>query len=475
MPPEIEIILGTYEEVLLGFKLIESPTDDLTNSVKFQLKQTFADNSHAGSISSVAVQWPWVATGGSDDRIFVYDMRTRKQSQIILSHAGTVNTLEFSPDLSHLLSGSDDGHMVATRVGSWTKEGVWKKAHAGRAVTHISCHPSSKLALSLGCDQVLNTWNLVKGRVAYKTNLRNKTPQGFHPGCLSWSKQGDHFTLSGPLTLEIWGIEGANVIRRIDMPAKPICVTWLDGNECLTGLDNGSIIWISLKDKDDTPPTLIPVHNERVKAIAYLNELLATVSSAGEIKVWKIDMEARKLEEIASTIVDFRPTAMGLLDLCQIDNDQPVEQAIKVEKKPMANVETGQRAKPATPRGFVTIEYEQDKELDAEEKNGKEKNGKEKNGKEMNGKEKNGKDKNGNEKNGKEKKNKIQAKKAQQKAEESSEENISSEDKESDDFSDSDSDCHVSSDHGDWERKPTKRKQQPTPAAKGKAKQQKKK
>ncbi|XP_033169902.1 p21-activated protein kinase-interacting protein 1-like [Drosophila mauritiana] len=445
MPPEIEIILGTYEEVLLGFKLIESPTDDLTKSVKFQLKQTFADNSHAGAITSVAVQWPWVATGGTDDRIFVYDMRTRKQSQIILSHAGTVNTLEFSPDLSHLLSGSDDGHMIATRVGSWTKEGVWKKAHAGRVVTYISCHPSSKLALSLGCDQVLNTWNLVKGRVAYKTNLKNKATLGCHPGCLSWSKQGDHFTLSGPLTLEIWGIEGANVIRRIDMPAKPICVTWLDGNECLTGLDNGSIVWISLKDKDDTPPTFIPVHNERVKAIAYLNELLATVSSAGEIKVWKIDMETRKLEEIASTIVDFRPTAMGLLDLCEFGNDQPVEQGIKVEKKPMANVETGQSAKPAAPRGFVTIEYDQDKELDAEEKDGKEKQ------------------------------NKIQAKKAPQKAEESSQESISSEDKESDDFSDSDSDCDVSSDHGDFERKPTKRKQQPTPASKGKAKQQKKK
>lgn len=253
MPPEMEIIVGTYEEVLLGFKLIKSPTDGLTDSVKFELKQTFADSSHAGSITSVAVQWPWVASGGTDDRIFVYDMRTRKQSQIILSHAGRVNTLKFTPDLSHLLSGSDDGHMIATRVGSWTKEGDWQKAHAGQAVTHISCHPSSKLALSLGGNQVLNTWNLVNGRVAYKTNLKNKATLGLQPGCLSWSKQGDHFTLSGPLVLEIWGIENAHVMRRIEMPAKPICITWLDGNECLTGLDNGNIAWISLKDEDDTP------------------------------------------------------------------------------------------------------------------------------------------------------------------------------------------------------------------------------
>jgi len=251
MPPDIEIIVGTYEEYLLGYQLSESP-DDATPA-KLQLKQTFADRSHAGSIKSVAVQGPWVASGGSDDRIFVYDMRTRKQSQILLSHAGTVNTMQFSPDLTHLLSGSADGHMIATRVGSWTTEGDWRKAHAGQAVTHISCHPSSKLALSLGGDQVLNTWNLVKGRVAYKTNLKSKTTLGSQPDCLSWSTQGDHFTLSGPLCLEVWDIKNAHVVRRSKTPAKPICVAWLNGNELLAGLENGSVAWISLKDEEDAP------------------------------------------------------------------------------------------------------------------------------------------------------------------------------------------------------------------------------
>nr|ACN94148.1 unknown [Drosophila melanogaster]ACN94164.1 unknown [Drosophila melanogaster]ACN94180.1 unknown [Drosophila melanogaster]ACN94188.1 unknown [Drosophila melanogaster]ACN94196.1 unknown [Drosophila melanogaster] len=434
MPPEMEIIEATNEELLLGFKLIKSPTDGFTDSVKFELKQTFADSSYARSITSLAVQWPWVASGGTDGRIFVYDMRTRKQSQIILSHAGRVNTLKFTPDLSLLLSGSDDGHMIATRVGSWTKEYDWQKAHAGQAVTHISCHPSSKLALSLGGDQVLNTWNLVNGCVAHKTNLKNKATLDFQTGCLSWSKQGDHFTLSGPLVLEIWGIENAHVMRRIEMPSKPICITWLDGNECLTGLDNGNIAWISLKDEDDTPPTFILAHEVRVKAIAYLNEFLATVSIAGQIKVWKIDMETRKLEEIARSFMDCRPTDLGLLDLRQFGNVRPVEQRTKVEEKPKAKVESDQSAKPAAPRGFVTIEYEQDKKLDAEKKKEKKKN---------------------------------------KKDEESSEESNSSEDKENDDFSDSDSD--VSSDHGHRKRKPMKREQQPTPASKGKAKQQKKK
>lgn len=248
MPPDIEIIVGTYEEFLLGYQLV-APEDAAQD--KRQLKQTFADKSHAGSIKSVAVQGPWVASGGSDDRIFIYDMRTRKQAQILLSHAGTVNTLVFSPDLTHLLSGSADGHMIATRVGSWTTEGDWRKAHAGQPVSHISCHPSSKLALSLGGDLVLNTWNLVKGRVAYKTNLKSKRTLGSSPECLSWSTNGDHFTLSGPLLLEVWDIKSANVVRRAKTPSKPICVGWLNEDDCLVGLENGSIAWLSLKDETE--------------------------------------------------------------------------------------------------------------------------------------------------------------------------------------------------------------------------------
>ncbi|KAH8317539.1 hypothetical protein KR074_012495 [Drosophila pseudoananassae] len=357
MPPDIEIIVGTYEEFLLGYQLV-APEDALPN--ERQLKQTFADKSHAGSIKSVAVQGPWVASGGSDDRIFIYDMRTRKQAQILLSHAGTVNTLVFSPDLTHLLSGSADGHMIATRVGSWTTEGDWRKAHAGQSVSHISCHPSSKLALSLGGDLVLNTWNLVKGRVAYKTNLKSKRTLGSSPECLSWSTSGDHFTLSGPLLLEVWDIKTANVVRRAKTPSKPICVGWLSEDDCLVGLENGSIAWISIKDETEAAPKVIPAHEARVKDLAHLNGCVATVSSSGELKVWKANVEKRELEEIASTNIDCRPTSLGLLDLSQFGNARPQEQRIKIEAKAKGKAESSDAAKPAAPRGFVTIEYEQD-------------------------------------------------------------------------------------------------------------------
>lgn len=38
-------------------------------------------------------------------------------------------------------------------------------------VTCLAVHPSGKMALSVGKDHTLRTWNLVKGRPAYTTNL----------------------------------------------------------------------------------------------------------------------------------------------------------------------------------------------------------------------------------------------------------------------------------------------------------------
>ncbi|XP_034471901.1 p21-activated protein kinase-interacting protein 1-like [Drosophila innubila] len=366
MLPNIEVIVGTYTDFLLGYQLIQKKVH---GEDKIQLKATFADKSHAGSLKCVAVQGPWIASGGSDDRIFIYDMRTRKQSHILHSHSGTINAVVFSPDLTHLLSASADGHLMATRVGSWTTEGDWRKAHAGNPVTHIACHPSSRLALSLGGDQILNTWNLVKGRVAYRTNLKSKRTLGSSPDCLSWSADGKHFTLSGPLVLEIWNIESASVVRSTKTPSKPICVTWLNELTCLVGLENGNIAWISLDADDDETPTLIEAHETRVKAMSYLNEHLVTISSAGEIKIWSPDIDEKSLTQIASVNIDCRPTCLALLDLNQFGNvpkadhsgDPGKQQQPDSRNQPEEEQEEENRDMDLIkPRSFVSIEYEQD-------------------------------------------------------------------------------------------------------------------
>ena len=43
--------------------------------------------------------------------------------------------------------------------------------HRG-AVSAISVHPSGKMALSVGRDKTLRTWNLMTGKAAYITNIK---------------------------------------------------------------------------------------------------------------------------------------------------------------------------------------------------------------------------------------------------------------------------------------------------------------
>ncbi|XP_023296374.2 p21-activated protein kinase-interacting protein 1-like [Lucilia cuprina] len=358
MSANIEIIIGTYEEFLLGYKFdIKNETPTLT--------QSFADKSHSGSIRSVAVQERWVASGGTDDRIFIYDMSTRKQSQILLSHEGTVNALSFTPDGTHLLTGGEDGRMIATRLKTWFVDATWKKAHNGAAVTHISCHPSGKLALSLGSDLVLRTWNLVKGRVAYKTNLKSRNTLGAQPDCLAWSPTGDYFTITGQRVIEFWSIKTADVVRSHKTKSKPICLTWITDDSCLVGLEDGKILWLSTDSEEEKE---IVAHNARVKAMCVFKQNLVSASSSGEIKLWQINENKQKLKELATTNIGCRPTCIIILDLDQFGANYVISNTLgakDIDIKPTTS-------KPKAPqRGVVTIEYdnEDEEEEDADSNN----------------------------------------------------------------------------------------------------------
>ncbi|XP_017473558.1 PREDICTED: p21-activated protein kinase-interacting protein 1-like isoform X3 [Rhagoletis zephyria] len=344
----MEVIVGTYEEFLLGYKLTTKENNCFV--------QSFADKSHAGPLKCVAVHKHFVATGATDDRIFLYDMRSRKQTNIILSHEGTINALAFTPDSSHLISGGGDGRMIATRLNTWATEGNWK-AHKGSAVSQISCHPSGKLALSLGADRVLCTWNLVKGRVAYRTNLKSRSTLGLQPDCLTWSPTGDYFILCGLRAAEIWSIKTADVLLSQKTQEKPISVCWVSDDTCLVGLENGKILWLIATDSEQEEK-LSAAHSSRVKAMAFHENTLITVSSSGEMKAWKVSVDKKKFTPLCTTNIGCRPTCLSILDLTQFGDEYATKSASDDDTKQTSIATRNSEKQPE--RGVVTIEYEED-------------------------------------------------------------------------------------------------------------------
>lgn len=55
-----------------------------------RLIQSFADHSHRASIRSVCASGKFLASGGADETIHLYDMKARKESGIISQHSGKI-------------------------------------------------------------------------------------------------------------------------------------------------------------------------------------------------------------------------------------------------------------------------------------------------------------------------------------------------------------------------------------------------
>jgi WD40 repeat protein len=128
-------------------------------------------------------------------------------------HAGAINSLEFVTGATHLLSAGADGmcprvdllasHMRCKLIGGkkwlglvafllcmldvgklcvWQTEGGWDcravlEGHA-KEVMGAALHPSGKLALSVGKDYTLRVWDMVHGKCALATNVKQTLLKG---------------------------------------------------------------------------------------------------------------------------------------------------------------------------------------------------------------------------------------------------------------------------------------------------------
>ncbi|KAF2900967.1 hypothetical protein ILUMI_05213 [Ignelater luminosus] len=283
---ELEIIVGTYEEYLLGYKY---------NPKSKEIKQTFAIHSHSSSIRSVCTSGNYLASGGADDRIFIYDLKNRKEHCVLTQHNATVNCIDFTPEHTHVISGSADGTLAVVRVGNWQLEKIWENAHKGSAILDIAVHSSGKLALTLGSDRTLYTWNLVKGRQAYIINLNNKSKDPKSLDCVRWAPCGVRFVLAGGKYTEIWSIEKGGILNAIEHSNKVTCCTWLSNNSLVVGYENGKL---ALVNTDNNKVTLCDGHNSRVKAVVGYEDFIITATSSGDVSIW--DKSLNKLSECNS-------------------------------------------------------------------------------------------------------------------------------------------------------------------------------
>ncbi|XP_053670066.1 p21-activated protein kinase-interacting protein 1-like [Anopheles nili] len=277
----LEIVVGTYEEFIVCYR-----TEPLRlDPNKLFLKETFAAHLHTSSVRSIASNRNYVATGGADDRICLIDMQHGTKVTDFLHHDGTINTLVFSNDGSYLFAGSNDGSMSAISMAKMSVVKSWTRAHKS-AVQCISIHPQGKMALSLGSDMTLKTWDLVTGRTLFTTALNKNAKYGHVLIDVQWSPDGEHFALLGNRVVDIISIDTTRSIRTIELESKPCTMCWLSREEIAVGLENGVLMMVNVHQEKQQEK--LQIYDSRIKAFAILGDYIATASSAGDVSLWQL-------------------------------------------------------------------------------------------------------------------------------------------------------------------------------------------
>lgn len=230
---------------------------------------------------------------------------------------GTVTTMAFTPDTSHLFVGDSSGALIAYSTSTWEIHKVWPKAHKGNGVSLIRIHPSGKLAVTLGTELNMQLWNLIRGTCVNTTNLKGVTELGRIVDCLEWNPSGDYFAITGAKVVQIWNTRTAVCERSFSMPNQPTSLAWISEKVLAVGLSSGEILFRKNVDGGEENETKEQkIHEKRVKAMSLQMPYLATISSDGEVAISELLFEQKfgKFNKLAKTNVGCRPTCVTLLD-----------------------------------------------------------------------------------------------------------------------------------------------------------------
>ncbi|KAJ6644221.1 p21-activated protein kinase-interacting protein 1-like, partial [Pseudolycoriella hygida] len=333
MATDIEIFVGTSQDFLLSFKVKKS--DDQ----KFVLERVIAHRCHNGSIICMDTNGRYLATGGGDDRIVIIDLKLNRDIQEIIRHEGSINSLAFTHKCSDLLSGSDDGRLIATTVGSWKLSNVWKKPHTGKAVLKVCLHESDKFALTLGKDGTLRGWDMIKGTQIKTFNTKYLSDARIVLDNIELCPNGNTFAISGQKTVSLFSFTRTEPYDDLTLNSKVTSLCWLDDENLLVGMEDGSIEWANINAS--THVNLPNIHTRRIKGMHFLKGFLGTICSTGCVSLWEATIATKQLTLVCSVSDDsVRPTCIRLIDSTVNRYKENIVSIPKVEKEVTNSVST---------------------------------------------------------------------------------------------------------------------------------------
>ena len=237
---------------------------------------------HVVTVLAVAPDGGWLATGGTDGKVQVWNQATGKRQSVINGRRGAVNAVAYAPDGSWLATG---GNSKTVRIRNQTtgEEKDVQTGHDG-AVNAVVFAPDSSWLATGGDDKTVRIWDQASGEEravltghSGVVNAMAVAPDG------SWLATG-----AADGTVRIWdpdaSREQADAASRV--PTVNAVAAAPDGSWLATGGDDKTVrIWDRASGEERA---VLTGHSGAVNAVAVERDgrWLATGGDDGKVRIW---------------------------------------------------------------------------------------------------------------------------------------------------------------------------------------------
>ena len=255
-------------------------------------QQRVAFEGHRGWVAGLAVapDGTWLATGGADGSVRIWDLATGQQRAVLKGRSGEVTRLAVAPDGTWLATGGADESVRICDPATGQQRAAFEGHHYG--VTGLAVAPDGTWLATGGADGSVRIWDLATGQQravlkghSYRVTRLAVAPDG------TWLASGED---DG--SVRIWDL--ATGQQRAILEGHSYTVTRLavapDGTWLATGSRDGSVrIWDPATGQQRAA---FEGHRRGVAGLAVAPDgaWLATGGADGSVQIWDLATSQRR-------------------------------------------------------------------------------------------------------------------------------------------------------------------------------------
>ncbi|TWU05152.1 Serine/threonine-protein kinase PknB [Symmachiella macrocystis] len=247
----------------------------------------------------------WVAVGGEEATVYIYDTVTLTEVVRFATEQGEVNGVAFSPDGTLLASSGDDG---TVRLWDWQQRRHVRtiQAHADEAYEVEFSLDGNRLITS-GIDPIIRVWDVATGAVVGSLEGHAEAA-----GAISVSHDGRRLASAGrDGTVRLWDLDTFKELRIVRQAenTKLSCIGFSNDRRWLASGGRDGLLQVH--DADSGELAFVGKHHDGVQSVAFSsdNRHLASSDRGGNIYSWTLPRE--KPNEIVEMTAERQFSAHG--------------------------------------------------------------------------------------------------------------------------------------------------------------------